>query len=281
MSRAGRGRAAHRDTSTAKLESVACLILFPHMQRTVFFPFSPIPYLPPNDVIYKKQACQSYSHISLDSGLTFTKIDFCGRCYVTFFLFIRYEINAWSTRNAKNFQSFSILWISHTAQEQLQGWGPRMLYFIVCVASQSVLVFVSCVNSGTSLNFLLPLVSLGLITIVAFDILLTISTNYRLQVLLDTTCCSLCFCGNWWRWGLGLCSRTVSSTTVLRSHHLKAARFLSKLSLFFFRSWALTILPNSSMKPTAMWWGQERKEANFPLPLGPQTLKNALRILGW
>lgn len=169
----------------------------------------------------------------------------------------------------------------HIAQKQLQSWGPRMLYFIVCGASLTVLVFVSRVHSGTSLAFPLPLVSLGLITIIALGILLTIRINYRLQVLLDTTCCSLCFCGNWWRWGLGLCSRTVPSATVFRSHHLKAARSFSKFSLFFFLSGALTTPPNSSMKPTATWWGQGRKEANFPLPLGPQTLKNALWILGW
>lgn len=74
-----------------------------------------------------------------------------------------------------------------------------MIYFIVCGASLTVLVFVSCVHSGTSLAFPLRLVSLGLITIVARDILLTISTNYRLQVLLDSTRCSLSFRGNWWR----------------------------------------------------------------------------------
>lgn len=112
------GRAVHRDTSTANLESVACLILVPHMLRTIFFSFSSIPYLPPNDVIYKKQACQSYSHISY---LTFIKIDFYGRYYVILFHFIRYEINVWSTRNAFFFQSFCILWISHIAQKQLQG----------------------------------------------------------------------------------------------------------------------------------------------------------------
>lgn len=172
----------------------------------------------------------------------------------------------------------------HIAQKQLQSWGPRMLYFIVCGASLTVLVFVSRVHSGTSLAFPLPLVSLGLITIIAFGILLTIRINYRLQVLLDTTCCSLCFCGNWWRWGLGLCSRTVPSATVFRSHHLKAARSFSRFSLFFFLSWALTTSPlpeflyetNSNMMRT------RKKGRQLPtLPLGPQTLKNALWILVW
>lgn len=62
MNRVGGGRGLHRGTGVSKLDSAACLTLSPRAKNYIF-PFSPIPYLTRNDV-YKKQACQSYSHIS-------------------------------------------------------------------------------------------------------------------------------------------------------------------------------------------------------------------------